>query len=75
MDEIVKQVLSTLLTYGPSGLIAVVAIGLWWGERQDRKEAQEKLEKALTDWNTDSKAQSDKLAVLVEKTALMVRGR
>ena len=69
MDALLQQFGAALLTYGAGGIIAGISLALWWFERGDRKEAQGKLEKALTDWNTDSKSQTDKLAVFTEKVS------
>lgn len=69
MDALLQQFGAALLTYGPGGIIAFAFGVLWWFERRDRRDAQNKLEKAYVDWNTDSKSQTDKLAAFTEKVS------
>jgi RNase H-fold protein (predicted Holliday junction resolvase) len=69
MDALLQQFGAALLTYGPGGTLAFAFGIVWWFERGDRKQAQNKLEKALNDWNTDSKSQTDKLAAFTEKVS------
>ena len=75
MDDIIKQIVDVIITWGPGGVLALIATGWGLSERADRKDAQEKLEKALTDWKQDTQQQSEKLTALVEKTALLVTER
>lgn len=79
MDEITKA----LLTYGPGGLIALMAVLALIGERKERKaertayDAEIKTKddtiiETLTKWRLDTQMQSDKIAALVEKQAIIL---
>lgn len=79
MDALVQQIGQALLTYGAGGILAILGIGWGWlerkgriEERDDRKEAQDKLEAALERSSKDTQAQADKLRELAEKWASLL---
>lgn len=69
------ELLSQLIAQGgPYSVIAVlcaVVLKLW----TDGKDKDERLIKALTDWKTDTSAQADKIATVVEKTAAIIEAQ
>ncbi len=66
MDALFAQISSTMLSWGPPGVVALLAIIALIFERRDRKEAQAKLEEALGKWKTDTEAQGNKMQALLE---------
>ena len=72
MDAFVAQLFSAIVAWGPGGILALVAVGWGWTERKDKKSAEGKLEQALREWKTDTEAQNDKLAAIIEKASALV---
>ncbi len=72
MDALIQQVGAWLISNGAGGVIALLAIGNWWLERRDRKDAQDKLETAQATHSKDLQAQADKLRELAEKWAALL---
>ena len=79
MEEVTKA----LLTYGPGGLIALLSILALVNERKERKAERtaydaeiktkdDALIETLTKWRLDTQMQSDKIAALVEKQAIIL---
>lgn len=79
MDEITKA----LLTYGPGGLIALMAVLALIGERKERKaertaydaEIKSKDEahiQTLNSWRADTQVQNDKVSALAEKVIITI---
>lgn len=79
MEEVTKA----LLTYGPGGLLAILSILALVNERKERKAERtaydaeiktkdDALIETLTKWRLDTQMQSDKIAALVEKQAIIL---
>ena len=56
----VEQVLPQLWQYGAIGLVAVIAIALYWIERKERVKIQEEKDKLYTELS-DNKKQLEKI--------------
>jgi len=72
VDAFVSQIFTAVVSWGPGGILALIAIGWGWTERKDKKSAEGKLETALREWKTDTEAQNDKLAAIIEKASALV---
>ncbi len=71
MEAFIPSLLAQGGPYAIIGVLCLVVLKLW----ADGKDKDERLIKALTDWKTDTSAQADKIAQVVEKTSAIIEAQ
>lgn len=83
MDGLFQEIGKALLTYGPGGLLAALAILALIFERKDRKEERKEYDaeikqkdaehiETLNKWRLDTSMQSEKMAAFIEKASIII---
>lgn len=72
MDALFANAGGALLTYGPGGIIALLAILALIVERKEKNSERNAHVETLKAWRTDTQSQADKVSALAEKVIVTI---